>query len=95
MQINGHKISLGNVLTVLGMLGGLAAVWVALSVDAADTKRRLTTAEQRQAEDRTETKEKLKDVDQKVERIDTNVNTILRKLDAMDAERRAERRERR
>jgi TolA-binding protein len=87
MQVNGHKISLGNVLTVLGMLVGLGATWATLSADNADTKRRVTTVEDRQKEDRRDIKQRLEQFDERSRRTDENVQKILGKIEAMERRR--------
>lgn len=81
-------------ITAGGLLLSIAGVWGTLSAEQADVKRRVDTVEKRQTEDRAETKERLRDVNHKADRIDANVQIILRKLDAMEAARQAERRER-
>ncbi len=83
------RLSLSNALTILGMLAGLGAVWGTLSADNADTKRRVTTLEKRQAEDRAETKNDVREVKQDVKQIGSDVQIILRKLDAIEAGQRA------
>ena len=88
MQVNGHKFSLGNVLTILGMLAAIAASWATLSADNADTKRRVTTVEDRQKEDRRATTKSLEKVESKLETVGADVQKILGKLEAMEKGRR-------
>jgi hypothetical protein len=77
------------------MAGGALLVWVgSIAADAADTKSRLKVVEKRQEEDRTDMKEKVREIDVKVQRVDDNVQTILRKLDVMEDRRNAEARRR-
>ena len=83
-----HFVSLGNVLTILGMLGAVGASYVTLASDSATTKQRLATLEKRNDETRTEIKSVAHE-------IKGDVQLILRKLDAMEAVQRHERRERR
>jgi hypothetical protein len=87
MQVNGHKISLGNIVAVLGMLAGLGATWATLSADSADTKRRVTTVEDRQKEDRRDIKQRLEQFDERSRRTDENVQKILGKIEAMERRR--------
>ena len=83
-----HFVSLGNVLTLLVMAGGVAGTYAALASDNASTKERLATLEKRNDETRTEIKSVAHE-------IKGDVQLILRKLDAMEAVQRHERRERR
>lgn len=77
--------SLGNILTIIGMLGGLVGVWTTLAADNRETKTKVDQLERRQIEDRTEQKRDVREVKQDVKTIDQNVQTILRKIEAMDA----------
>jgi hypothetical protein len=88
------KPSLSNVLTAVALLGALGGVWGTLSADGADTKRRVTTVEQRQAEDRKDTRAAIHEVKEHVKLIDQNTQLILQEVRAMQAVQRAERRER-
>ena len=83
MTVNGYKISLGNVLTVLGMIAGLAATWATLSADNADTKRRVTVMEERQKEDRREIKQSVKETQQDVKDVKNDVQQIRIMLERM------------
>jgi hypothetical protein len=100
-----HYLSLGNVLTLLGMAGAIAASYAALSADNADTKRRVTVVESRQSEDRGNTqklihekaadlKGELTETKNQVKQIGSDVQRILIKLEAMEAVRRHEARDR-
>jgi len=73
-------MSLGNVLTILGMLGAVAASYGTLSADNARQKERVDTLKE-------ETKEIKKDVKDTKE----SVNLILQHLKAMEARREADR----
>lgn len=79
------KPSLANVLTSLGMLGALAGVWGTLSADNADTKRRVTVVEGRQAEDRSTVQRDQREIKQDVKQVASDVQQILRKLDVIEA----------
>jgi hypothetical protein len=92
MTINGHKFSLGNALTILGMLIAIGASWATLSADNADTKRRVTVVEDRQVEDRNAYKVNQHEIKQDVKEVKSDVQTILRKLEAMEAVQKSERR---
>mgnify|MGYP001615153334 CR=1 FL=1 len=85
-------VSIGNVLTILGMFGALAVSYATLSADTADTKRRITTLEQRNEETRKEIKEVAQEIKQDVKEVKGNVDAILRKLDSLEAVRQADRR---
>ena len=89
MKINGHDISLGNILTVLGMLAALGGVWGTLSADNADTKRRVTTVEKRHDDDRKETREDQKEIKQDVRETKEQVQQIRILLERMGRERSA------
>lgn len=83
MQVNGHKFSLGNVLTILGMLAAIGASWATLSADNADTKRRVTVVEERQKEDRREIKQSVKETQQDVKDVKNDVQQIRIMLERM------------
>ena len=77
----------------IAILGPLAAimVWVGgIAGEAADTKRRLLTVEERVKEDRRDTRSAIGRVDAKVEQIDATVNKILSAVQAMEAVQKAE-----
>lgn len=91
-----HFVSVGNVLTILGMLGALAASYGTLYADGATTKERLNTLEKRNEETRQEIKTVAQEIKADVKEVKGNVDLILRKLDSMEAVNKAERaRERR
>jgi hypothetical protein len=87
MQVNGQKISFANILVILGMLAAIGASWATLSADNADTKRRVTTVEDRQKEDRRDIKQRLEQFDERSRRTDENVQKILGKIEAMEKRR--------
>ena len=87
-----HFVSLGNVLTILGMLGAVGASYVTLASDNASTKERLATLEKRNDETRTEIKSVAHEIKGDVKEVKGDVQLILRKLDAMEAVQRHERR---
>jgi hypothetical protein len=76
MQINGHKLSLANIVAALGMVGAIGATWATLSAENASVKNRLQTVEDRQKEDRKETKERLQRIEDRVQNTDKNVQEI-------------------
>lgn len=75
----------GLVLALLGIGGYVAAI----AADHADTKRRVTTVEQRQTEDRQTVQRDQREIKRDVKDIGENVQVILRKLDAIEAAQRA------
>ncbi len=75
-------------ITALGGFGVLA-------MDAGAQKQRIETIEKRQIEDREVGSHKLNKLENKVEKIDGNVNLILQEIRAMQAEQRARERGRR
>lgn len=79
MQIKGHEISIGNVLTVLAMAGSLVAVYADTSAENAKQKERVDNL-----------KEQAREIKQDVKATNENVQLILRKLDSMEAARAAE-----
>lgn len=80
-----NYFSVGNILTILGMIGAIASVWVATAADNADTKRRVTAVESRQQEDRETTQRSVSEVKGDVKQIKSDVQSILLKLEAMQA----------
>lgn len=86
------RFHIGTAVIVLGMIGGPLAVWGDSQRKDAVRDEKITNVEKRQAEDRQTTKESLRQVDTKVERIDENVQQILQTIKAMEAVQRADRR---
>ena len=80
---------LGTVLAIVVALAGVSTAWTNLAADNADTKRRLSTVEQRQEEDRRTQREEQREIKADVREVKGNVELILRKLDRMES--RAER----
>jgi hypothetical protein len=80
---NGHKLSLGNVLTILGMLAAVGASWATLSADNADTKRRVQTVEERVKEDRRESRAEQKEIKADVKDVKSEVTQIRILLERM------------
>ena len=78
-------ISLGNILTILGMFGAVGLAWGERVADNADTKRRVSVIEQRQLEDRVANQADRKELKSDVKETNANVQKILRKLEAMEA----------
>jgi hypothetical protein len=92
MSLNGTTKWLGLTLAALVAMGSLM-VWVGgISADAADTKRRVTNVEQRQGEDRDAYRINQTEIKQDVKEVKSDVQTILRKLEAMEAVQKSERR---
>ena len=79
MKIHGHEVSLGNILTIAGMLGAIGASYADSKVDNATQKERVDNLRQQTHEIKQDVKE-TKDA----------VQLILRKLDAAEAARAAE-----
>ena len=74
-----HHVSLGNVLTILGMSLAIAAGYAANAADNAQQKERVDNL-----------KSEAKEIKRDVKETKEDVRLILRKLDSMEAERRAE-----
>ena len=85
-------MSVGNVLALLTMFGALAGSYATLYADSADTKRRITTLEQRNEETRKEIKDVAHEIKEDVKEVKSDVQLILRKLDSMEAVQKAEKR---
>lgn len=86
-----ERPSLGNILTLLGMAGALAAAYATMAADNADVKRRVLIMEERAQEDRRdakatrrEIKEELKEVKQDGKETKEAVQAILIKLERME-----------
>lgn len=75
---------LGTALAIVVALGGISAAWTNLAADNADTKRRVTTIEQRQEEDRRTLRDEQREIKDDVKDVKSNVDLILRKLDRME-----------
>ena len=86
------RVSITAAIASLASVVGLVA-WVAtVAGDQADTKRRVTTIESRQAEDRETIRRDQTEIKQDMKEVKADVQTILRKLVEMETIRRAERR---
>ena len=70
-------------------LGGVAAAWADLTADSRETKRRVTTVEQRQAEDRTDARRDQREIKTDIKDTKRDVQTILLKLESIQAEQKA------
>lgn len=86
-----HYISVGNVLTMLGIAGAIAASYATLSADNATTRQRITDLEHRNAETRQDLKETAHEIKSDVKEVKGDVQLILRKIDAIEAVRQAQR----
>ena len=80
----GKSISLGNILTILAMLGTIGGVWATLAADNSKRDLKIDQVEKRQEEDRKETKDTVREVKQDVKTIATDVQKILIKLEAAE-----------
>ena len=74
-------LSLGNDLTILGMLGALGTAWATLAAENAQQRERVDNLREQVREIKTDGKE-----------MKANIHLIIRKLDAAEAVRVAERR---
>ena len=79
MQIKGHEVSIGNILTILALAVSLGAVYADSSAEAAKQKERVDNL-----------KEQTKEIKIDVKETNSNVQKILLKLEAMEAARAAE-----
>lgn len=79
MQIKGHEVSIGNILTILAMAGGLATVYADSSAENAKQKERVDNL-----------KEQAKEIKSDVKETKEAVQLILRKLDVMEAAQKTE-----
>lgn len=85
----------GLILTIVGMLGGLLGVWGTISADNADTKRRVSEIERRHEETQKDYKTTVKEIKTDVKETKQDVQTVLRKLEVIEAlQRRSEARPR-
>lgn len=76
-------LSLTNVLSMLLLFTMLGAGWMTLASENTDTKRRVTVLEGRQAEDRKNAKQAQEKLEGKLDKVDDNVQAILREIFAM------------
>lgn len=79
------RVSITNVLTILGMVAGLLGVWGTLAADNARMKERVDQLERRVENERQDTKADVKEIKSDVKATNENVQLILRKLDVMEA----------
>lgn len=86
---------IGVALSALGALAGMVVFALSFGKDLGAQQQRIETIEKRQIEDREVGSHKLNKLENKVEKIDGNVNLILQEIRAMQAEQRARERERR
>ena len=92
MQVNGHKLSLSTVLSVIGMVAALAGSWFVWGQQAGEIKQKVQTIEERQKEDRRDTRQNISEVKEHVKQIDKATQEILQTIRAMEAVQKAERR---
>lgn len=78
-------MSLGNVLTLLGMLGAIAGSYAALSADNADTRRRVTHLEAGELKTHQLIKENSKEIKDDIKETKDGLNVILQEIRAMQA----------
>jgi len=88
---NGHRITPQTVIAFVAVVASIGGSWFAWGQHTGELNQRVTTVEKRQDEDRQNVYREQKQITEKVERVDGNVQLILRKLDAMEAVQRAER----
>ena len=74
-----HHFSIGNILTIVTMVLGMAGGYATLAGENAQQKERVDNL-----------KQEAKEIKRDVKETKDNVQLILRKLDSMEAERRAE-----
>ena len=75
---------IGTMLAVLIALATAGGVWAELHAQNADTKRRVTTLEQRQEEDRRTLRSEQREIKSDVKEVKGSMELILRKLDRME-----------
>lgn len=90
-QKNG-RVHIGTVLMVLGVIGGPLAVWGDAQRKEGKVEEKISNLERRQQEDRNAYQVNQHEIKQDVKEVKSDVQTILRKLDAMEAVQKAERR---
>lgn len=73
----------------LSLLGAIISAWVALAADNADTKRRVSSLEQQHAEQREEARSVTKEIKSDIKETKQDVQTVLRKLETLEALQRA------
>lgn len=79
-----NKVSISNILTILGMAGGLMLVWGNLNGENARTRERIDQIEKRVESERVDSKADVKEIKSDVKATNENVQLILRKLDVME-----------
>ena len=85
-------VSIGNILTILAMLGSLVAGGWTLASEQERVKARIDRLEEQNKNTREELKTTAHEIKVDVKEVKTNVDLILRKLDSMEAVRASERR---
>lgn len=88
------RISIQTVIAGVAVIASLGGSWWAFGQHTGEMKQRLATVEQRQAEDRRDTKDSIKEVKENVRQISSDVQVILRQLNTMEALQRQQRRDR-
>jgi hypothetical protein len=84
----GHLVAVASAAALVLSLLGIGGYVVAIAADHADTKRRVSNVESRQAEDRAETKNDVKEVKQDIKDVKKDVEQIRLLLERMRQERR-------
>lgn len=86
MQVNGHKISLATVLSIVGMVAAMAGSWFVWGQQAGELKQKVQTIEERQKEDRRELKADQKEIKTDVKDVKNEVVQIRIILESMRRE---------
>lgn len=89
-----NGLDLKTALIILGIIGGPLAVWGEAQLERGSTKEKISTIERRQQEDRDTSHADQREIKQDIKEVKSDVQTILRKLEGMEAVQRAQRRER-
>lgn len=76
MQVNGHKLSLSTILSVIGMVAALAGSWFVWGQQAGELRQRVTTVEERQKEDRKVLREDQKEIKGDLKEVKSEVQQI-------------------
>lgn len=88
------RISLQSAIAILAVVASLGGSWFAWGQKTGQLEQRVQTIEQRQAEDRRDTKESVHEVRRDVKQIGSDVQVILQTIKAMEAVQKSDRRER-
>lgn len=92
--MNGNGKLITTVAAIVAIIGGPLAVWGDGQRKAGEIETKIKALEKRQNEDRANVYQQVRDQDAKIDRIETGVNAILRKMDVIE-DRQSRERERR